>query len=139
MTISTTTNTPAAVYSLIVSASDSINTHTVPLTLVVDPIGDFSVAVSPLSQSVIEGSNTGYGITVGSLNGFTDVVALTVSGLPAGATGVISPNSVAGSGNTQLTINTSTTTPAGSYTLTITGTSGPVVHTATTTLVVSRA
>jgi uncharacterized membrane protein len=85
---------------------------------------------------VVEGSNTGYGITVGSLNGFTDVVVLTVSGLPAGATGVITPSSIAGSGNTQMTINTSTTTPAGSYTLTITGTRGPVVHTATTTLMV---
>jgi uncharacterized membrane protein len=63
-------------------------------------------------------------------------VVLTLSGLPAGATGVITPNSVSGSGNTQLTINTLTMTPAGTYTLTITGTSGPVVHTATTTLVV---
>ncbi len=136
LTITTTINTPAAVYNLTLTATDGTSTHSVPLTLVVDPIGDFSVAVSPQSQSVIQGSNTGYSIVVGSLNGFTDVVSLTVSGLPSGATGVISPSSIAGSGNTQMTINTSTTTPAGSYTLTITGTSGPVVHTATTTLVV---
>jgi hypothetical protein len=37
-----------------------------------------------------------------------------------------------------MTVTTSSTTPTGSYPLTITGTSGSLIHTATVTLVVSN-
>jgi len=136
LTIATTSNTPAAIYPLTITATDGTATHSVSLTLEVDPVGNFSLTVSPASQSVIQGQNIGYGITVGSSGGFKEVVVLTLSGLPVGATGTISPNSVVGSGIVSLSIVTSTSTPAGSYTLTVTGASGPLVHTTTFTLVV---
>jgi hypothetical protein len=136
LTIATTSNTPAAIYTLTLTASDGIATHSVPLTLEVDPVGNFNLTVSPASQSVIQGQNAGYGITVGSSGGFSEVVVLSLSGLPAGATGSISPNSITGSGIASLSITTSAGTPGGTYTLTITGTSGPLVRTTTATLVV---
>lgn len=136
LTITTTSNTPAAIYSLTVTASDGIATHSVALSLEVDPVGNFSVTISPASQSVIQGQNIGYGVTVGSLGGFTEIVSLSVSGLPAGTTATLSPNSVQGSGLVSLSIVTSFATPAGTYTFTVTGTSGPLVRTATGTLVV---
>ncbi len=64
------------------------------------------------------------------------MVSFTVSGLPTGATGTFAPTTVTGSGSSTLTITTLTTTPTGTYPLTVTGTSGSLVHTATTTLVV---
>jgi subtilase family serine protease len=136
LTIATTSNTPAAVYSLTVTASDGTTSHSVPVTLEVDPKGNFSLSISPASQSVDQGSNIGYGVTVSSSGGFTAVVSMTVSGLPAGATATLSPSSVQGSGLVSLSIITSADTPGGSYTLTVTGTSGPLVRTTTATLVV---
>jgi uncharacterized membrane protein len=137
LSIATTANTPAAVYSLTVTATDGINSHSVPLTLVVDPVGDFSLTVSPTSQTIGQGQNIGYGVTVSSAGGFTAVVSMSVSGLPAGATATLSPSSVQGSGLVSLAITTAANTPAGTYTFTITGTSGPLVHTTTATLIVT--
>jgi hypothetical protein len=57
-----------------------------------------------------------------------------VSGLPTGATGTFSPTSTT-SGST-LSVATSASTPAGSYPLTISGTSGALTRTTSVTLVV---
>ncbi len=100
---------------------------------------DFTVSASPSSQSVAPGGGTSYTATVTSLNGFASSVALTVSGLPSGATANFNPSTVTGgSGNSTLSVSTISTTPPGSYTLTITGTSGTLVHTTTVTLVVAQ-
>src|SRR6185437_8444216 len=136
LSIVTQATMPAAIYPLTITATDGITTRTAAATLAVDPIGDFSLVVAPASQTVIQGSNTSFGITVNSSGGFKDVVVLSVSGLPNGAAGVITPNSITSSGLTSLDITTATTTAPGSYPLTITGASGPLVHTATITLVV---
>lgn len=136
LTISTASNTPAAVYSITVTASDGVSTHSVPLTLVVDPVGDFGLSISPASQTVNQGQNIGYGVTVSASGGFTALVNLSVSGVPPGATATLNPNSVLGSGVVSLAIVPGANTPAGSYTITVTGSSGPLVHTATATLVI---
>lgn len=136
LVIGTASNTPAAIYSLTVTASDGIETRSVPLTLEVDPKGNFSISISPNSASVNQGQNIGYGVTVSSSGGFTAVVALSVSGLPVGATATLNPSSVQGSGLVSLSIQTAADTPGGTYTFTVTGTSGPLVRTATATLVV---
>ncbi|HSM86829.1 MAG TPA: hypothetical protein VLT16_11780, partial [Candidatus Limnocylindrales bacterium] len=136
LTITTTSSTPAAIYSLTVTGTDGFSTHSVPLTLEVDPVGNFSVSISPTAQSVNQGQNAGYGVTVGSSGGFKSVVVLSVSGLPPNATATLSPTSITGSGISSLTVVTAADTPAGTYTLTVTGTSGPLVRTATATLTV---
>jgi hypothetical protein len=67
----------------------------------------------------------------------SNVVALSASGLPAGATAQFSPASVEGNDSSTLTIDTSTSTPAGTYTLTITGTSASLPHATTVSLTVN--
>jgi hypothetical protein len=97
------------------------------------------VSASPASQTVIQGNGTSYNVAIGALNGFSDPVTLSTSGsLPAGVTASFSPPSVTGSGNSTMTVTTNNvvTTPPGTYTLTITGTSGVLVHSTTVTLVV---
>jgi uncharacterized membrane protein len=115
----------------------TLNTATVDNVSITTPAPDFSVAASPSSQTVTAGNTTNYTATVSALNGFTGNVALTLSGLPTGATGNFNPASIAASGSSTLTVATATNTPAGTYTLTVTGTSGSLVHTAAVTLVVN--
>ncbi len=98
---------------------------------------DYTVAASPASHSVVQGSSTSYTVTVTPSGAFTGTVSFSVSGLPAGAAATFNPTSVPGSGTSTMSVTTSSTTPTGSYPLTITGTSGTQTHTASVTLVVT--
>lgn len=100
-------------------------------------VNDFSLSATPSSRTVIAGGEAAYTATVTALNAFTGTVSFAVGGLPAGTTASFNPASVVNAGSTTLTVSTSTTTPAGSYPLTITATSGAIRHTATVTLVVA--
>jgi uncharacterized membrane protein len=128
--------TPPGTYPLTISASDGVSTQTTQVTLVVTPIADFGITVSPTSQTVNQGQNIGFGVTVSSVNGFTGLVNLSVTGLPVGASFSFNPSSLQGSGLSSLAIVPGANTPGGTYTLTITGTSGAVVHSATATLTI---
>jgi subtilase family serine protease len=107
----------------------------------VSPTPDFALAVSPSSQTVTAGSSTSYTVTVSASGGYAGAVGLSVTaGLPGGATASFSPSTVNnGSGSATLKIQTSSTTPAGTYTLAITGTGTPatLTHTVNATLVVN--
>ncbi len=62
------------------------------------------------------------------------------SGLPSGATGTFSPATITGgTGSSTLTITTLASTPVSTSTLTITGTSGALTHTAPVSLIVAAA
>jgi Galactose oxidase-like, Early set domain/PKD domain len=100
-------------------------------------VPDFSLSAMPASQAVLPGDSTSYTATVTAGAGFTGTVSFSVSGLPQGATASFNPGSVASSGSTAMSVSTSGTTPAGSYTLTIAATSGVLTHTANVTLVVN--
>ncbi len=98
---------------------------------------DFSLSASPGSQSVTQGNSTSYTVTVTSSGGFSGAVTFTASGLPGGASASFNPVSVTGSGSSMMTVTTDATTPVGTYSLTITGTSGSLSHTAPVSLVVT--
>jgi len=100
---------------------------------------DFSVSATPSSQTVTQGNGTSYTVNVAPSGGFAGTVGLSVSGLPQGATATFNPTSITTSGSSTLSVSTLSSTPAGSYPLTITATSGSLTHTSTATLVVSGA
>src|SRR5205807_2258654 len=102
-------------------------------------IPDFTIGATPPTQTVASGNSTTYTVTISALNGFSSNVSFNVSGVPTGATSNFNPSSVTGSGTSTLTVTTSGSMPAGTYPLTITGTSGSVVHSTGTTLVVNAA
>ncbi|HEY9138275.1 MAG TPA: DUF1349 domain-containing protein, partial [Terriglobus sp.] len=93
----------------------------------------------PSSQTVAQGNGANYTTTISALNGFTGTVNLAVSGLPTGATASFSPATVTTSGNSTLAVTTASSTPIGTYTVTITGTSGSLSRSGTVTLVVTAA
>jgi hypothetical protein len=102
---------------------------------------NFSITATPATQTVGQGNTASYTLTVTRLNGFTGSVSLAASNLPSGASAQFSPSSTIDSSATTATLKlkAGTTTPAGTYTVTVTGTSGSLVNTTTVQLVVQSA
>jgi len=142
LTVSTSSSTPAGSYTVTITGKDSSGSpiHSTNVTLTVNPVlvPNFSLSVTPASQTVTAGSNTTYTASVTPVNGYTGTVTLSASGLPSGATASFSPASISGgSGSSTLTIATTSTTATGTVTVTITGTDGSLTHTATVSLTVN--
>lgn len=136
LTVATSSSTPAATSTLTLSASLGTLSHSVPATLVVQ---DFSITPTP-PPCINAASNTTIPVSLAPLNGFTGSVNLSVSGLPAGATGSFNPTPVTinGTVTSTLTVTTTASTPGGNYTLTITATGGGITHVATVTLCIQN-
>jgi subtilisin family serine protease len=96
---------------------------------------DFSISASPSSRTVSRGSTASYTITITRISGFAGSISLGVTGQPSGSTVSFSANPVTNTRST-LSVRTRSSTPRGTYTLTITGTSGSLSHTTTVTLTV---
>jgi len=91
---------------------------------------DFTIYASA-SSGVNAGQSAPVTITVTGRNGFTGIVSLAAS-LASGLTcGSITPSSLTGSGTATVSCNTNT---AGTFTLTVTGTSGSLTHSTTVIL-----
>jgi len=110
--------------------------HPPSRNITVNPAPDFSISATPSSQIVVQTTSTSYSVAVSSLNGFSGTVSLNVSGLPSDATASFSNPLVTGSGSSTLTVTPAMSTPPGTYTLTITGTSGGLSHSVNVTLTV---
>ena len=95
----------------------------------------FTLAASPTSLSVTQGSTATDTITVTDLGGFTGSVTLVASGLPSGVTAVFGTNPT--TGTSVLTLTASSTATVGTPTVTITGTSGTLTATTAIALTVS--
>lgn len=94
---------------------------------------DFSIIATPSTRAVTPGTTAQYTTTITPSAGFTGVVNLSASGLPAGAVANFNPSSIsitdAASKSSTLTITTTGGTPLGDFPVTITGTAGSTVHT----------
>jgi hypothetical protein len=108
---------------------------------VTPPTPDFSIAVGPSARQVVPGGAAAFTVTVTPVSGFTGSVSLSVgseSGFPSGFSSAgFSPASIIGSGSSTLTMDTTTSTVPWALSLTITGTSGTLTHTSSTTLLVN--
>jgi hypothetical protein len=102
------------------------------------PKPDFSLLVSPDFQIVAAGEPITFITSVNPVRGFSSAVVLSATGLPSGASASFNPGSMA-SGSSVLTVNTSTSTPPGNYTINVVGTGGSLQHATQVTLVVKAA
>lgn len=111
--------------------------------MVLPASADFDISVSPSANAVLPGQSTTFNVTVTPRSGFNGPVGLSVgseSGFSTGITsGGFSPSSINGSGSSTLTMITTTSTAPYALSLTITGTSGAITHTGSTTLLVNLA
>ncbi len=105
------------------------------------PTADFTISVSPSSQTVNPGNAVTYTVTVTPTGGFLGTVALGVSGQSGDTTVAFNPTSInitdASARTSILTVTTTGATPPGVYSLTVTGTSGSLQHNASTSLTVA--
>ena len=98
----------------------------------------FSLSASPSSVSVAQGGNGSTAITVTPSGGFNSSVALTASGQPTGVTIGFNPSAVSGgSGNSTMGISVAATTTPGTYSITVSGTSGSTIEKTTVSLTVT--
>jgi VCBS repeat-containing protein len=136
LTVTVPAGAAAGNYQFTVNGADGALSHssaTVTLTVLAP---DFTISASPSSISILPGGCAVYTMTTTALNGFTGTISLSQSGVPSGSTAIFSPLSINGAGSSMLTVCTAGATPAGSYTITITGISGSVIHSTAVILVV---
>ena len=100
---------------------------------------DFILAVTPSSRTITRGGSTTYTVTVTAVNGFTGSVSLAAGISPSanGATLSFNPTGLilGSSASSTLTVGTVKKTARKTYTITVTATSGGIVHSTTVTLI----
>lgn len=131
--ISTTAATLTGTYHIMLAATSGSLVHSGGVTLSVGPAGtnfaDFTGSAQPSYQTIQPGGMTSFDLEIDPLYGFASDVSMSASGLPAGGTAAFSPSIVAGgSGPTVLTVSVPSSTPTGTYLLTITATGGGRSH-----------
>jgi len=94
-------------------------------------VTDFTIDVSPDSQDVEQGElvTVDYTVSLDALNGFDDTVDLSVTGVPSNTTAYFDDSSWESPyGDNAVHVVTSSSTPAGDFTLTIRGTVGEAIR-----------
>jgi hypothetical protein len=140
LTITAADTVPAGAYGLLVGGTGGNQTKSAPLVLTV-VIPDFTISAVTNPPGTLPGHSTSTQVKVTPINGFTGAVVLGSANLPPGATASFSPPSITGgSGISVMTINVPSTAGSGFYnTVTVTGTSGSLVHSDTMSLEVGLA
>jgi uncharacterized repeat protein (TIGR01451 family) len=105
------------------------------------PAAEFSLSLTPVSRTVSPGGATTYTVNVTPEGGFTGNISLSITGLPNGATVDFNPASIsitdATSKSSTLTITSAANTTPGTYSLSVTGTSGNLQHSFPANIIVS--
>ncbi len=125
LTVSTVLSTPTGSYSVNVTGTLGTVTRFAVVTVAVgEP--DFSITPSPSVVATLQGRSNNSVIRLSSLNTFNGTILLTISGGPTGTSFSLNTTSVkltSGITNSSLlTITTTSSTPLGTYTITVTGT-----------------
>ncbi len=130
-------------YNININTQDTTGAPAHKLTTSLTVGQSFTLSASTASQTVTAGQTTGvYSLSIQPMGAsFNGAVTLSCSGgLPAGAQCIFSPSTPVTPGKSAatvgMTISTNAITVAGTYPLTITGTSGSISQSVTTSLIV---
>ena len=99
---------------------------------------NFAISASPASLSIQQGNQGTSTITTTISGGFNSAITLSASGVPSGTTVSFNPNPIPapGAGSSTMTITVGSSTPAGTYPITVTGNGGGIQQNTTVTLTV---
>lgn len=100
------------------------------------PTPDFSITITPSSQTISAGNTTSFTINSKAISGFNQPISLTATANPvnSGLTTSFSNNTIMPGANTTLTVNTAANLSPSSFTITITATANQIVRTLTATV-----
>ncbi len=120
-------------YNLTLSSSGGGKSHSQTVMVVVR---DFSVGVTPASQAILPGAEADYTVVMNSGSGFSADALFTCSivGSPAGASCAFDQPDLVAGGSTTARATTAAATPAGTYTINLTATSGVTIHSTSVTV-----
>lgn len=139
LTVHTAGSTPVGTYTIVVVGTRGSTVQRVNLSLLVSQT--FALSASG-AQSVDAGNSASF--TISENFGAqqrparsSTPITLSVAGLPTGTTATFTPGSINQGGSSQLTLHTSSNTPPGAYTFTVTGDRDGELRTTTVSLNVS--
>jgi subtilisin family serine protease len=136
LTVQTAAGLAPGTYPLRVTATAGALTRNAAMSLQVSGPPTFTLDATPPANTVALGGTASYTLAVAAQNGFAGNVTLSVSGLPSGARATFSANPVKGAGSSVMKIVTTGGTRRGTFTLTVSGTSGALVRRVGLTLTV---
>jgi hypothetical protein len=115
-----------------VTGASSAVTHALHgvVAITVAPKNDFAIALSPSSAALSPGAQATFTVSTSVVSGAPMSIVLSVSGLPPGVTGTLSPSAVSSGGNATLTLAASASAASASTTFVVTGTAGAASHAA---------
>ncbi|HEX2641897.1 MAG TPA: hypothetical protein VHU81_02815, partial [Thermoanaerobaculia bacterium] len=142
VTVTASSTATTGTSTIKIDGTSGTMTKTAGISLTVDPPqADFSLACSPTSLSIAQGSPGSTSCTVTSHNGFNSAVDFSCTGLPAGVTCLASPDPVTPAANgtvtSTVTFSASSTAAAGTTTVQVKGTSGTLIRTVGVAVTVS--
>jgi hypothetical protein len=122
-------------YTITVTGTGGVISHSAMMSLI---ISDYNISAGPSTQTVNTGATALYAITINSINGFNGIVNLTAA-LPTAASCSISPARLSiPPSPSPATLSCSSST-AGRYSISVTGSSGSLTHSASVQLAVGLA
>ncbi len=133
MSISVSSAANAGTYTLTITGSSGAIAKSTTLTLTIGNAADFTLSATPSTLSVQQSSSGSVVIKIDALNGYSNTVSLSATGLPSGVTYAFSPSSGKPTFSSTLTLSASQSAATGTFTITINGI-GTDGKTKTTTL-----
>ncbi len=133
-TATTTATVGAATVTVTGTSGSTVETAKVTLTVTARP--EFTITVSPTTLSLPPNTNPTVTLTVTYVGNLTGSVSLSASGLPSGVQANFSPSSLNASGTVTVNFTSQASTPAGTYSVLLTGTDGSLVNSATLALTI---
>ena len=135
LTASSTAATGSTTVTITGTSGSLTASTTISLTITGTGGANFTLSASPNTLTVNKGAVGRSTITVTPTGGFTGSVSFSASGLPTGVTASFSPTSSTTS--SRLGLRVGTTAVAGTYAITVTGTSGSLTNTTSVSLTVA--
>ncbi len=134
LNIDTSSSTSTGTYNFSVTASGGGQSETTGALLIVSEEADFSISITPPARIINQGDSSTFTVTLNKIGDFNEQITLTASGLPTGATPSFGPTSGKPAFTSTLNIDTSESTPAGNYTVTVDASGGGKTHSTTAIL-----